>query len=119
MYYIQSIRLINRFGQNGQWPSQKGQLQIPILVEYLGTTCNILAIFDQWEKIEKCKSYFIITKWIMEKIIMVKLIIYMGYLIMVKLIILKLIMVEIPMKKLIKIKTNHNQYNHIQFNHVQ
>jgi hypothetical protein len=31
-YYIQSIR----FSQSGQWPSQKVQLQIIILIGYLG-----------------------------------------------------------------------------------
>ncbi len=33
-----------------KWPSQKGQLQIPILVKYLEITCNILTMFDQLEK---------------------------------------------------------------------
>jgi hypothetical protein len=42
------------FSQNGQWPTQKGQLQIPILIGYLGTTFNILTMFDQLEKNWKC-----------------------------------------------------------------
>jgi hypothetical protein len=36
--------------QSGKWPSQKSQLQILILVTYLGITFNILTMFDQLEK---------------------------------------------------------------------
>jgi hypothetical protein len=45
--------LINKTTQSsqiGQWLNQKGQLQILILVGYLGTTFNILNMFDQLEK---------------------------------------------------------------------
>jgi hypothetical protein len=44
-YYIQSIGLTKQ-GQNEQWPNKKGQLQIPILIGYLGDMCNILIMFD-------------------------------------------------------------------------
>jgi hypothetical protein len=43
-------------GQNGKWLNKKGQLRIPILVGYFKTTCNILTMFNQLEKVGKCKS---------------------------------------------------------------